>query len=167
MRATERLAIRLMVVDFSDSPSKVHIRREYAKTKVPRDIYMSEEATQYLKQWLDWKYQDRKIKGSTIKRQALGHDLVFTVYNANDPNSLYVKVLNEFERLLNVAGMDQRKDSGVQQRRKVTLHSMRRFVKTVVSDQVNQDYSEWFIGHNKSPYYSKSLRDGSCMQRSV
>jgi hypothetical protein len=37
----------------------------------------------------------------------------------------------------------------------VTLHSMRRFVKTVVSDQVNQDYSEWFIGHNKSPYYTK------------
>jgi hypothetical protein len=144
-----------MDVDFSVTPTKVHIRREYAKTKVPRDIYISEEATQYLKQWIDWKYQDRKIKGRTIKRQALGHDLVFTVYSANDPNSLYVRVLNEFEKLLTVAGMDQRKDSGVQRRRKVTLHSMRRFVKTVVSDQVNQDYSEWFIGHNKSPYYTK------------
>jgi hypothetical protein len=32
---------------------------------------------------------------------------------------------------------------------------MRRFVKTVISDQVNPDYSEWFIGHNKSPYYTK------------
>jgi hypothetical protein len=155
MRATEGLAIRLMDVDFSVLPTKVHIRREYAKTKVPRDIYISDEATQYLKQWIDWKYQDRKIKGRTIKRKTVAQDLVFTVYSANDPNSLYVRVLGEFEKLLTVAGMDQRKDSGVQRRRKITLHSMRRFVKTVVSDQVNQDYSEWFIGHNKSPYYTK------------
>ncbi len=30
-----------------------------------------------------------------------------------------------------------------------------RFVKTVISDQTNQDYSEWFLGHSKSPYYTK------------
>ena len=34
-------------------------------------------------------------------------------------------------------------------------HSLRRFVKTVISDQTNQDYSEWFLGHSKSPYYTK------------
>ena len=40
-------------------------------------------------------------------------------------------------------------------RRKITLHSFRRFVKTVISDQADQDYSEWFLGHSKSPYYTK------------
>jgi hypothetical protein len=35
------------------------------------------------------------------------------------------------------------------------LHSLRRFVKTVISDQTNTDYSEWFLGHSKSPYYTK------------
>lgn len=40
-------------------------------------------------------------------------------------------------------------------RRKITLHSLRRFTKTVISDQTNQDYSEWFLGHSKSPYYTK------------
>jgi hypothetical protein len=49
--------------------------------------------------------------------------------------------------------MDERKEG--MQRRKITLHSFRRFVKTVISDQVNQDYSEWFLGHSKSPYYTK------------
>lgn len=39
-------------------------------------------------------------------------------------------------------------------RRKITLHSFRRFCKSVISNQVNQDYSEWFLGHNKSPYYT-------------
>jgi hypothetical protein len=24
----------------------------------------------------------------------------------------------------------------------------------VISNQVNQDYSEWFLGHSKSPYYT-------------
>jgi hypothetical protein len=31
---------------------------------------------------------------------------------------------------------------------------MRRFVKSIISNQVNQDYSEWFLGHSKSPYYT-------------
>ena len=27
------------------------------------------------------------------------------------------------------------------------------------SDQVGQDYSEWFLGHSKSPYYTKKEPD--------
>jgi hypothetical protein len=52
--------------------------------------------------------------------------------------------------LLEVVGVDQRKEGGKQKRRKITLHSFRRFVKYIISDQTNQDYSEWFLGHNKS-----------------
>jgi len=72
------------------------------------------------------------------------------VYRTKTPTTIYVKVLTEFEKLLSVAGLDERKD-GKQRRRKITLHSFRRFVKTVISDQTNTDYSEWFLGHNKSP----------------
>ena len=55
--------------------------------------------------------------------------------------------------------MDDRKEGGLGRRRKITLHSLRRFVKTVISDQVGQDYSEWFLGHSKSPYYTKKEPD--------
>ena len=72
-----------------------------------------------------------------------------------NPNILYVKLLSEFQKLLTIVGMDERKEEGIYKRRKITLHSLRRFVKTVVSDQTNQDYSEWFLGHHKSPYYTK------------
>jgi hypothetical protein len=27
-------------------------------------------------------------------------------------------------------------------------------IKTVISDQVSKDYSEWFLGHSESPYYT-------------
>jgi hypothetical protein len=33
-------------------------------------------------------------------------------------------------------------------KRKITLRSFRRFVKTVIRNQANQDYSEWFLGHS-------------------
>jgi integrase len=151
MRATEALAIRLRDIDFSVSPTKIHIRKEFSKTRTSRGIYISDEATQYLKQWIDWKYRD---KGNEWTKTKNPDDLVFNVYKtANEPNphNLYFRVITEFERLLSVAGMDERKEG--MKRRKITLHSCRRYVKSVISNQVNQDYSEWFLGHSKSPYY--------------
>jgi hypothetical protein len=111
-----------------------------------------------LKQWIDWKYRD---KGNEWTRNKDPNDLVFGVYNIIDephPHHIYVKKLLEFEKLLAIAGMDERKE-GMRRRKKITLHSFRRFVKTVISDQTNQDYSEWFLGHSKSPYYTKKEPD--------
>ena len=48
MRATEALTIRLRDIDFSVNPTKIHIRKEFSKTRASRDIYVSDEATQYL-----------------------------------------------------------------------------------------------------------------------
>jgi integrase len=152
MRAVEGLAIRLKDIDFSVSPTKVYIRKEFAKTKVSRDIYISDEATHYLKQWIEWKYNNEERP-----RIPNPDDAVFSVYrteNESNPNNLYLKILYEFEKLLSSTGLDQRKDEGIQKRRKITLHSFRRNVKSVISNQVNQDYSEWYLGHSKSPYYS-------------
>jgi integrase len=150
MRAVEGLAIRLKDIDLSVNPTKIHIRKEYNKTKVARDVYISNEATYYLKQWIDWKYNNRDRK--RIRQE---EDLVFTINRTRNPHVLYVKIVTEFAKLLKIVGMDERKEEGVQKRRRITLHSLRRFVKTVISDQTNQDYSEWFLGHNKSPYYTK------------
>ena len=58
MRVGEALAIRNKDLNFSVSPARVHIRKEYSKTRVARDIYISEEATNYLRQWFDWKYKN-------------------------------------------------------------------------------------------------------------
>jgi hypothetical protein len=152
MRTTEGLAIRLKDINFTVNPTRIHIRKEYAKTKVARDIYISDEATKFLKEWIDWKDQRKRGKSNTKKMS--DEDLVFTVRNMPiSVNGLYHKVVQEFTKVLAIVGFDQRKEG--MNRRKITLHSFRRFVKTVISDQVNQDYSEWFLGHYKSPYYTK------------
>ena len=149
MRVGEALAVRNKDLDLSVSPTKVHIRKEYSKTRVAREVYISEEATVYLKQWLDWKY-----KNPDRERKFSEEDLVFTVYQSKNPKSLYMKIWHEFERLLKIVQMDEKKEDGIYKRRKISLHSFRRFVKTVISNQVGQDYSEWFLGHSKSPYWT-------------
>ena len=145
LRAVEGCAIRVKDIDFEVKPIMIHIRAEYVKTRVGRDIYISDEATQYLKQWIDWKYRVRSLNPN---------DLVFNTFNVESkPETLYVKLVAEFTKVLKIAGLDERKEG--MRRRKITLHSLRRFVKTVLSDEVGVDYSEWFLGHNGSVYYTK------------
>lgn len=66
-----------------------------------------------------------------------------------------MEVRNDFNKVLEVAGFNERKDR--MKKHKITLQSFRRFTKSVVSDQAGKDYSEWFIGHAKSPYYTKKM----------
>jgi hypothetical protein len=139
-------------LDFSASPTRIHIRKEFTKTKVARDIYISDEATRFLKQWLEWKYNNNERTSKNIKENNPDDDLVFTISDSKIPQSFYPKVVLEFQKLLKVVNMDERKEG--MRRRKITLHSFRRFCKSVISNQVNQDYSEWFLGHSKSPYYT-------------
>ena len=158
-RAIEALTIRLKDIDFSSDPTKVHVRKEYSKTRVSRDVYISDEATKYLKDWINWKYKDKEEESP---KNVKPDDIVFSAYDVKgeiNPRHIYFKVLVEFQKLLTIAGMDARKEDGLGRRRKITLHSLRRFVKTVISDQVGQDYSEWFLGHVKSPYYTKKEVD--------
>jgi integrase len=145
LRAVEGCAIRIKDINFKVNPTMIHIRAEFAKTRVGRDVYISDEATRYLNQWLDWKYRNRSINPD---------DLVFNTFRVRSkPEILYGKIATEFTKVLKVAGLDARKEG--MRRRKITLHSLRRFVKTVISDEVGGDYSEWFLGHNGSVYYTK------------
>jgi integrase len=155
MRANEGLATRYKDIDFSVSPTRVHIRKEFTKTKVARNIYISDEATTFLKQWLNWKYREERIlrTGKRTTTTPMPDDLIFSPFIGSNPNSIYHKIVVEFGKLLEVVGLDGRKENSL--RRKITLHSFRRFVKGIISDSVNQDYSEWFLGHRKSSYYVK------------
>lgn len=51
LRAIEACAIRLCDIDFDATPAKIHVRKEYAKTRIARDVYISDEASRFLKEW--------------------------------------------------------------------------------------------------------------------
>lgn len=144
MRTVEALATRIKDIDFTVSPTKVHVRREYAKTRVARDIYISDEATYYLKQWIDWKRKTGKPKAVD--------DLVFGV-GKGGASVLYFNIASEFSKNLELAGFTERKENS--KRHRITLNSFRRFVDSTITDLAGKDYAEWFLGHAKSSYYTK------------
>ena len=172
MRASEALAIRECDIDFSGinfkdltnlndgkaNPAGIRIRKEYSKTRTERRIFISNEAARYLHEWVEWKYRDRtnERKNYTLKNRVRSqNDLIFSTVNATDPYGIYFKMSVEFQKVLEAAGLASRKEDGVYRRRKITFHSFRRFVKTTIANQTrNSDYSEWFLGHKKSSYYT-------------
>jgi hypothetical protein len=128
---------------------------------------LTEEVTQQLKAWLDYKHRTRRVcyqdkrNGKTITEYRTPNkkdiDLVFAVYQEKgtpDPNSLYDDLRGSFAKTLDRMGNGIMEDSSLR-RRQITFHSFRRFVKTTISDLGYSDYSEWFIGHSGSTYWTK------------
>lgn len=157
MRAIEAIAMRNSDISFETHPAKIHMRADFAKTRVARDIYVSDECTKFLKEWLEFKYRDR-VKGepltSVLERSP--NDLVFGKRNqSSDINCIYQKLWYEFTKILEVIQMDERKDG--MNRRKFTFHSFRRNVFTTICDTTDQAFADYFLGHSsKSVYHTKS-----------
>lgn len=171
-RAGEACSIRLKDIDFKNS--KVNIRGEFTKTKVGRYVFLTEELKDYLKKWLQQKYRERRvyIENRKVKPIVKEDDLVFSSsfsydgknYNTNTKiseinniDNIYTTLVTEFNKI-----EDQLKigyENAAKRRRIFTFHSLRRFVKSTISDLGYSDFSEWAIGHAGSTYYRKSDKE--------
>jgi integrase len=168
LRAVEALSIRIKDLNLQPRPAKIFVRGEYTKTKTDRYVFLTEEVLNQLKQWLDYKHRTRRVchkdnhTGKTISEyitpQRNDNDLVFAVYqdrNHPNPNAIYFDLVKSFGKTLDRIGKGLREESNNNRRRQITLHSFRRFVKTTISDLGYSDFSEWFIGHIGSTYWTK------------
>ena len=171
LRATEALSIRLKDLDTNgsnnnSSPAKLIIRGQYTKTKVDRYVFLTREVVEQLKIWLEFKYRKRRIchidkeTGKSISEyrtpEKKQNELIFSINRTDTPKPeiLYNNLAAIFAKTLDRTGMGSRED-GNENRREITLHSFRRYVKTTISDLGYADYSEWFIGHSGSTYWRK------------
>lgn len=178
MRATEALSTRLCDYDLSSEPAKVRLRGEYTKTKTDRIIFLTNEMVNQLKSWIEYKYRPRRIcyydktKGKAIGEFRVpkknSEDLVFSsnrvLMKSTDKTpllrSLYHVTAYSFARTLDRMGKGEREEGGVGKRRKLTLHTFRRWVKSTISDLGFGDFSEYFIGHSSvSTYYRKTDKE--------
>jgi integrase len=164
-RAVEALSVRVKDLDLDTKPAHVFVRGEYTKTKADRVVFLTEEVMQQLKSWLSYKYRKRRVchdeDGKIVTEYRIpskeGTDLLFAVYQTKrkpNPDGIYDDIAKSFAKTLDRMGKGDRED-GNEQRRQITLHSFRRFVKTTISDLGYADYSEYFIGHSGSTYWRK------------
>ena len=167
MRAVEALSIRIKDLDLQSNPPRLFVRGEFTKTRSDRIIFLTSELGYQLSSWLDYKYRLRRVcysnstKGKTITEYRTPEksetDLVFAVYQSSknpNPDNLYTDLYSFFAKTLDRMGKGAREE-GNERRREITLHSLRRFVKTTISDLGYQDFSEYFIGHSGSTYWTK------------
>ena len=164
MRAVEALSIRIKDLDLKSSPPRLFVRGMFTKTRSDRTIFLTSELGNQVSTWLDYKYRTRRVcysnkNGKTITEYRTPErntaDLIFSVHHFNpEPNHLYVNLRGAFAKTLDRMGKGTREE-GNEKRREITLHSFRRFVKTTISDLGYQDFSEYFIGHSGSTYWTK------------
>jgi len=177
-RAVEALSIRICDIDFDASPVKVSIRGEYTKTKADRFVYLTNEIVGQLRLWLEYKYRTRRVchidrdNGKTITEYRTPdkevNDLVFAVYQntkSPNPNCIYYDFRESFAKTLDRIGKGDKEDN--KRRRKITLHTLRRYVKTTISDLGYGDFSEFMIGHSGSTYWRKKPSDVADLFRKV
>jgi integrase len=169
-RAVEGLSIRYADLDDTSNPAKILIRGEYTKIKVDRIFFLTTEMTKQIKLWLEYKHRTRRVcykdtltGETTTEYRTPKQDpnaLIFAVYqnvDVQDPGNLYPDLRATFARTLDRIGKGGLEDN--KRRKKITLHSFRRFVKSTISDLGFGDYSEYFIGHNGSTYYRKTDKE--------
>jgi integrase len=172
MRAEEALSIRIKDINFESR--RLILRGDLTKTKVERTVLLTEEVTKQITAWLDFKYRTRRVQyydKSNRKRineykapDKNENALVFGIYKIKPaPHSIYTHLCRAFNKTLDRIGMDS-KEEFIENphskrrvvRRRITLHSFRRFVKSTISDLGYSDFSEYFIGHSGSTYYTKT-----------
>jgi integrase len=121
MRAVEALSIRIKDIDFKASPVKLFIHGEYTKTKVDRTVFLTEELSKQILDWLEYKYRTRRIchrdnshktitEYKTPKKDQ--NDSVLAIHKAN-PHNLYVELNGAFGKTLDRIGMGTREESNV------------------------------------------------------
>jgi hypothetical protein len=141
---------------------------------------LTEEITQQLNPWLNYKYRTRRVcykneqAGKTVTEirtpEKNGSDLVFAVYQTTRTPALvnlYRDLCNSFGKTLDRMNRGSREDGSNDRRREITLHSFRRFAKTTISDLGYSDYSEWFIGHSGSTYWRKKESEKAELFRKI
>lgn len=151
-RVHETISVRLKDIDFTSSPTKISLRAEHTKTRKARYFFITDEATRHLKDWIDYKYRRRDREKYNIARKDT--DYVFAVYDVRNPKlrGIYQSLMMEFNSILDNLKMDERKDGML--RRKITMHGLRAFVYSTLSD-VDPQFAEWMLGHDRSTYWRK------------
>lgn len=146
-RAVEALSIRLCDINWDTDPVTIHIRGEFTKTKKDHTAVLTKEFVQQLKAWTDYKYRTRCInhydqinkKSNVVRVTPTINEEVLIFSNSctkvYTPNGLYMNLIKPFESVPDrLGGKFTQYENSTKRRRKITFHSFRRFVRSIVSN---------------------------------
>jgi integrase len=175
-RASEMCSLRLKDIEWEES--KINIRGEFTKTKVGRYCFITNECKDFLRKWIEYKYRRRRLRLDNIGSRWVipnrrEEDFVFSssfTYDGETVSAskkkiaeldivlnLYTTLVIEFNKV--IKQLDIGYEDNNKNRHIFTLHSFRRYVRTLISDLGYQDYAEFTLGHSNSTYWRKSTKE--------
>ena len=153
IRPGEALNIKLSDLDyesFKGNPVVINIRKEIAKNKMPRITFISNEAKEYLEQWLKirkkhletYQHTQKNLKKKELKKKSVEQEE--RVFPFTHPNAwkLFHRLLRDTDNIKTVAHTQDGKKKNVYH-----LHTFRKFARTYLPQGMPLDQVEQILGH--------------------
>jgi len=175
MRIAEIIQLRLVDIDFTKTPTQIHIRAETSKTREARFTHITSEATKSLQDYLlrvkpkkeddfvflstmNSRIKSEKSKDVPDKTRIEEMEAVKTKY---DESELYARnvasTIHNLQQQLQraVAHNPELNAMSENGRREIHFHAFRYWFKTQVTDAHQSDFAEALMGHKslKILYY--------------
>lgn len=166
MRVGEIVQLRISDINFGSKPTKVRIRAETTKTREEREAFLTDEASNslkdYLKRHYGWKegtsnehLQDQVIFGRTsfmVRPERKDDDDLKTGYYSRTGNLLQKLLTTQISKIPELSKIN---GNG---RKVIHFHAFRKYFRTVVGNACGRDFAEAMIGHKfyLSTYYNLS-----------
>ena len=145
MRLGEMTKIRICDVDFENNPTKVYLRAETTKTRQAREVFLTTEATNALKDYIKrfHKWNENTNDPQVLNRVILGPVLrfgeKFCPESATQMLQVHIKDL-----VRSIPELDIKNENG---RASIHFHAFRKFFRTTVGNAVGRDFAEALMGH--------------------
>ncbi len=154
MRIGELVQLTLSDIDFESNPTKITIRAETTKTRTSRETFLTQEATNslkdYLKRYFGWEENKsnshlsmRIIFGRTsFSKTKILDETKLKSHSVDAAKSLLQATLDNF--LKKIPDLRIKNEDG---RNAIHFHAFRKFFRTAVGNAVGRDFAESLIGH--------------------
>ncbi|QUC64373.1 site-specific integrase [Nitrosopumilus sp. K4] len=159
MRIGEIAELRLSDIDFGNSPTRIFIRAETTKTREDRETFLTAEATNALKDYLNryfsWKENDTNVDLQNVKifgRTSLARRKIMPKKDEQRGSvDILEQSLNNY--LKNIPHLNMKMRNG---KRLIHYHALREFFYTTVSNIAGSNFAHALMGHHSylDTYYS-------------
>ena len=164
MRIGELVQLQVRDIDFDSKPVKIRIRAETTKTREERETFLTEEATNSLKDYLGRFFDWKEGKNENLKNQVIFGRTSLTKFKVKPDNELkkdtFLAAENVLQKMLStniqkIPDLSRLNENG---RKVIHFHAFRKYFRTVVGNACGRDFAEAIIGHKfyLSTYYNLS-----------
>lgn len=144
MRVGELMNVTEGNVYFEENPTRIHLKAEWCKNRYGRDVFISREASNELKKWIEFKEGKWVRKGihKDKQKEVRESDKLFPFTRG--------WATNMFNRALKKAGLSDRDGNTKKRFHKIHLHTLRKFFKTKMSAEIPRQTVEALLGHRSN-----------------